>query len=80
MLASAAGLATSTWAASIDVNENRGLKTGLTAASGILSGLGTGLMVGGMSGAILGALTALPSILEAIGMASESTAERMTKL
>ena len=80
MLASAAGLATSTWAASIDVNENRGLKTGLTAASGILSGLGTGLMVGGMPGAILGALTALPSILEAIGMASESTAERMTKL
>jgi len=80
MIASAAGLAATTWAASVDVNENRGLKTGLTAAGGILSGVGTGLMIGGVPGAIIGALTALPSILEAIGMASESTTERLSRL
>ena len=84
MAASAAGMALSAWANSIDINENRGLKGGLTAGSSVLSGLGTGLMVGatagGPLGALVGILTALPGFIQGIGMLDESTTERIAKL
>jgi hypothetical protein len=73
MIASALGGAATTWAASMDVNENRGLKAGLTGVGAALQGIGTGFMVGGVAGGIIGTLSALPGIIEAIGMASEST-------
>jgi len=53
------------------------LATGLGSA---LSGVGTGFMIGGGWGAVIGVLTALPGIIEAIGMASESTEEKVQKL
>jgi len=37
------------------------------------------MMMGGVPGAIMGAMTALPSIIEAIGMASESTSEKVNR-
>ena len=84
MAASAAGMALSAWANTIDINENRGLKGGLTMGSSALQGLGTGLMVGasagGPIGALVGVLTALPGVLQGAGMLTESTAERVQKL
>ena len=77
MIASSLGLAGSIYASNVDVNTNRGLKTALTGGSAILQGLGTGLMSGN---AILGVISALPGIFEAIGMASESAAERISRL
>lgn len=80
MVASAAGLALTTAAASIDVDKQRGLKAGLTGAGSVLSGIGTGMMIGGWAGAAVGALSALPGIIEAIGMATESTEEKVSRL
>ena len=80
MIASTAGLALSTIAGNMNVNQSRGLKAGFTAASAALQGLGTGLMIGGVPGAIMGAFNSLPGIIEAIGMASESTEERISRL
>lgn len=77
MIASSLGLAGSIYASNVDVNTNRGLKTVLTGGSAILQGLGTGLMSGN---AILGIISALPGIFEAIGMASESAAEKISRL
>jgi cell division ATPase FtsA len=37
-------------------------------------------MMGGWVGALVGALTALPSLIEAIGMATETTAEKIERL
>ena len=80
MIASTLGLTATTYAASLDVNKDRGLKAGMTGLGGILSGIGTGVMLGGPVGAIMGVLTALPSIIEAIGMASETTEEKVNRL
>ena len=80
MAASAIGLATSTFASSINVNENRGLKAGLTGLSSILQGAGTGLMISGWAGALMGALSALPGIFEMLNMLSESTEDKVKRL
>ena len=80
MVASTAGLALSTVAGNMDINQNRGLKAGLTGASAALQGLGTGLMLGGAPGVIMGAFSSLPGIIEAIGIASESTEEKISRL
>lgn len=80
MGATALGLAATTAATSIDVNQNRGLKSGLTAAGSVLQGIGTGFMIGGGAGALIGTLTAIPGLIEAIGMASESTSEKIQRL
>ena len=84
MAASAAGMALSTWANSLDINKDRKLKSGLTIGSSALSGLGTGLMVGasvgGPLGALVGVLTALPGVISGVGMWSESTEERINRL
>ena len=37
-------------------------------------------MIGGPVGAAVGALTALPSIIEAIGMSTETVTEKITRL
>lgn len=80
MAASMAGLALTTTAANLDVNKDREKKAALTGLGGILSGVGTGFMIGGVAGGIIGTLTAIPSIIEAIGMATESTAEKINRL
>jgi len=81
MAASALGLAASTWASSIDVKEDRGLKAGVTGVSSILQGVGTGLMLGGgWAGVLMGALSALPGIFEALNMISESTEDKVKRL
>ena len=79
MLFSTAGLAATTIAASMDVNKQREAKAITTGLGGVLQGVGTGMMMGGVPGAIMGAMTALPSIIEAIGMASESTSEKVNR-
>lgn len=79
MIASAVSGIATTVAASIDVNKNRELKAGLTGAGAALQGLGTGLMVGGWAGGIVGTLSALPGILESVGMLFTSTEEKISK-
>jgi len=39
-----------------------------------------GAMIGGVPGIIVGALSALPGIIEAIGMATESAEEKLSRL
>lgn len=80
MVASTIGLSTAALAASVDVNENRGLKAGLTGASSILQGVGTGLMIGGWPGAIMGILSALPGVFESLNMITESTEDKVKRL
>ena len=84
MAASTAGMALGAWANSIDINENRGLKSGLTVGSSALSGIGTGMMVGatagGPIGALVGVLSALPGVIQGIGMMTETAEERVEKL
>ena len=81
MAASAAGLAVSTLAASINANEQRQLKSILTGSGSVLQGIGTfKLMGGGWVGALMAAVTALPGILEAIGMFSESVEDKVNRL
>ena len=83
MVASATGMAMTTVAASINEKDSDFARKGkslLTGAGSILQGVGTGLMINGPIGALIGALTALPGIIEALGIWSESTAERIEKL
>ena len=80
MAASAAGLALTTWGASMDVETQRNEKAITTGLGGVLSGVGTGFMMGGWVGAVMGTLTALPSVLESIGMITESTTEKIERL
>jgi len=81
MVASAAGLAVSTIAASINANEQHQLKSILTGSGSILQGIGTfKLMGGGGVGALMAAVTALPGILEAIGTFSESIEDKVNRL
>ena len=80
MVASTIGLGFTTAAASLDVNKDREKKAWMTGLGGVLSGIGTGAMIGGIPGLIMGALTAIPSILEAVGLASESVAEKVERL
>ena len=81
MAASAAGTALGAWANNVDINKQRELKSGLTIGSSALSGLGTGLMVGAIAsgpiGALVGILSALPGVIQGIGMFTESTTERL---
>ena len=80
MGASALGLVATTLGASMDANTQRQEKAWATGIGSALSGIGTGFMIGGGWGAIIGALTALPGIIEAIGLSSETTAEKVSRL
>ena len=80
MAASTIGLGLTTAAASLDVNKDREKKAWLTGIGSALNGVGTGAMIGGVPGVIIGALTAIPGIIEAIGMASESVVEKVNRL
>lgn len=80
MTASLAGTALSTIAAGKDIETQRQSKAALTGISSALQGIGTGFMVGGVAGGVIGTLTALPGVLNAIGMATESTSEKVERL
>ena len=81
MIASGLGIAATTYAASLDVNTQRNEKAWMTGLGGALSGVGTAIAFGGgIPGIIMGLLTGLPSIMEAIGMSSESTTEKISRL
>ena len=83
MVASAAGMTMTTAAASINEKDSDAARKGkslLTGSGSILQGVGTALMIKGPVGALIGVLTALPGVIEALGLWSESTAERIEKL
>ena len=89
--ANAAGAAVSLYAAGLDEQKDRSLKAGTTIGGALLQGVG-GAISGAKLGAALGpwgaaagaviggAMSALPGIIEGIGLASESTAEKVERL
>jgi len=84
MIASAAGSALSTIAYSGLIKDKtaQGILGGV---GGIASAIGTGMMIGSSTGsvaagAIIGTLSAIPSILEAIGVLTTSTSEKIENL
>ena len=81
MIASVLGSGLTLGAAAInpDTDTGRYGKAAMTGAGGLLQGIGTGLMMGGPTGAIMGVLTALPSAIEAVGIAVETTEEKIEK-
>lgn len=81
MVASAVGMAATLGATtmSTDTAGQRAGKSALTGLGGLAQGVGTGLMMGGPAGAIMGVLTALPAAIEAIGIAIETTEEKIER-
>ena len=80
MIAAGLGMVATTYAASLDVNTDRTQKAVMTGLGGIFSGIGTGAMIGGVPGLIIGTLSAIPSVIEAVGMATETTEEKINRL
>lgn len=84
MAAAAAGMAMTTAAASIHEEDSDIARKGkalLTGGGSILSGVGVAAMLnGGPIGVLVGVLTALPGVIESLGIWSESTAERIENL
>ena len=61
--------------------ENRNTKAAMTAGSNILQGAGLGMTVGGLKGALIGgSLGLVKGAFEAIGIATESTDEKIQNL
>ena len=83
LVANMAGLLVQGLADNIDekTQTNRNTKAGLTSASSILQGVGLGASIGGAHGAIIGGiLGAAKGAIEAIGIATESTEEKLAHL
>jgi len=83
MVLGGVGVAATTVAGALDVNENRTAKAVTTGLGSLASGVGMGmLMSGGNVGiaVLMGALTALPGILEAVGIATEKVSEKVERL
>lgn len=81
MVASALGMAATLGATtmSTDTVGQRAGKSVLTGLGGLAQGVGTGLMMGGPAGAVMGILTALPAAIEAVGIAIETTEEKIER-
>jgi hypothetical protein len=81
MISSMIGLAVTGVAANMNSTSQRYLKSGATAFGGLAQGFGTMAMQGfTIPGIVMGALTALPSVIEAVGIAVETTEEKIQRL